>query len=38
MTVVVVTNDDGVESPGIHALAEMMRRLGHEPIVVARPA
>jgi 5'-nucleotidase len=35
MTVVVVTNDDGVESPGIHALAEMMRRLGHEPIVVA---
>ncbi len=35
MTVVVVTNDDGVESPGIHALAAMMQRLGHEPVVVA---
>jgi 5'/3'-nucleotidase len=32
---VVVTNDDGVESPGIHALAAMLRRLGHEPVVVA---
>ena len=28
---IVVTNDDGFESPGIHALAAMVRRLGHEP-------
>jgi 5'-nucleotidase len=32
---VVVTNDDGIESPGIHALAAMLRALGHDPIVVA---
>ena len=32
---IVVTNDDGFESPGIHALAAMIRRLGHEPVVVA---
>ena len=32
---IVVTNDDGFESPGIHALAAMVRRLGHEPVVVA---
>lgn len=32
---VVVTNDDGIESPGIHALAAILHSLGHEPIVVA---
>ena len=32
---VIVTNDDGFESPGIHALAAMVSRLGHEPVVVA---
>jgi 5'-nucleotidase len=32
---VVVTNDDGIESPGIHALAAMLRSLGHDPVVVA---
>lgn len=32
---VVVTNDDGIESPGIHALAAMLRELGHDPVVVA---
>lgn len=32
---IVVTNDDGFESPGIHALAAMVSRLGHEPVVVA---
>ena len=31
---ILVTNDDGVRSPGIHALAEALRRLG-EVIVVA---
>jgi 5'-nucleotidase len=32
---IIVTNDDGFESPGIHALAAMVSRLGHEPVVVA---
>jgi 5'-nucleotidase len=32
---VVVTNDDGVDSPGIHVLAGLLRSLGHEPVVVA---
>jgi 5'-nucleotidase len=32
---VVVTNDDGVDSPGIHVLAALLRSLGHEPVVVA---
>lgn len=32
---VVVTNDDGIESPGIHALAAILHTLGHEPVVVA---
>jgi len=32
---VVVTNDDGIESPGIHALAAMLHSLGHDPVVVA---
>jgi 5'-nucleotidase len=32
---VVVTNDDGVESPGIHALAAMLVRLGLDAVVVA---
>jgi 5'-nucleotidase len=30
-----VTNDDGVESPGLHALAAAMHHAGHEVIVVA---
>jgi 5'-nucleotidase len=32
---VVVTNDDGIESPGIHALAAAVRSLGYDCIVVA---
>ena len=32
---VVVTNDDGIESPGIHALAATLRSLGHDCVVVA---
>jgi len=32
---VVVTNDDGIESPGIHALAAILHSLGHDPVVVA---
>lgn len=35
MTDVLVTNDDGVESPGIRVLAEMVRKLGMTPIVAA---
>ena len=31
---ILVTNDDGIHSPGIHALAEALERLG-EVIVVA---
>lgn len=32
---IVVTNDDGIESPGLHALAAMLVSLGHEPVVAA---
>jgi 5'-nucleotidase len=31
----VLTNDDGIESPGIHALAAMCQRLGHDVAVLA---
>ena len=31
----VLTNDDGIESPGIHSLAAMCERLGHEVVVLA---
>jgi 5'-nucleotidase len=31
----VLTNDDGIESPGIHALAAMCKRLGHDVAVLA---
>ena len=32
---VLVTNDDGVEAPGLHALARRCTRAGHEVVVVA---
>lgn len=32
---VLVTNDDGIESPGLHALAATLAELGHEVLVVA---
>jgi 5'-nucleotidase len=32
---VLVTNDDGVEAPGLHALASAMVREGHDVVVVA---
>jgi 5'-nucleotidase len=32
---VLVTNDDGVEAPGLHALAHAMVRAGHDVVVVA---
>ena len=32
---VLVSNDDGVDAPGIHALAQGLREAGHEVIVVA---
>ena len=32
---VLVSNDDGVDSPGIRALAEGLRAAGHEVVVVA---
>ena len=32
---IVVTNDDGVDSAGIHALARFLRREGHEVTVIA---
>jgi 5'-nucleotidase len=32
---IVITNDDGVDSPGIHALAAILASLGHECVVVA---
>lgn len=35
MAVVLVTNDDGIDSPGIHILAMSVREAGHDPIVVA---
>ncbi|GIG44284.1 5'/3'-nucleotidase SurE [Dactylosporangium siamense] len=34
---ILVTNDDGIDSPGLHALAAMAVRLGHD-VVVAAPA
>ena len=30
-----VTNDDGIHAPGIHALARAMARTGHEVVVAA---
>jgi len=35
---IVVTNDDGVASPGIHALAVMLRDMGHDVTVLAPAA
>ena len=32
---ILVTNDDGIEAEGMHALARRARTLGHEVIVVA---
>lgn len=32
---VLVTNDDGVEAPGLHALATALHRAGHDVVVVA---
>jgi 5'-nucleotidase len=32
---ILVSNDDGVDAPGIHALADGLRAAGHEVIVVA---
>ncbi|XOV89948.1 MAG: 5'/3'-nucleotidase SurE [Pseudomonadota bacterium] len=32
---ILITNDDGVESPGIHELARWVQRAGHEVLVVA---
>ena len=32
---VLVTNDDGIESPGLHALAGALERAGHDVLVVA---
>jgi 5'-nucleotidase len=32
---VLVTNDDGVESPGLHALAAALHHAGHDVVVVA---
>jgi 5'-nucleotidase len=32
---VLVTNDDGVESPGLSALADVVRRAGHDVLVAA---
>ena len=32
---ILVTNDDGIHSPGLHALARALDRLGHEVLVVA---
>lgn len=34
-TRVLITNDDGVDSPGIHALARHIERAGYEALVVA---
>lgn len=34
-TRVLITNDDGVDSPGIHALARHVERAGYEALVVA---
>ena len=35
---VLVSNDDGVDAPGIHALAKGLRDAGHEVVVVAPDA
>ena len=35
---VLVSNDDGVDAPGIHALAQGLRDAGHEVHVVAPTA
>lgn len=35
MSRVLITNDDGVEAPGLHALAVAMHGAGHEVVVVA---
>jgi len=32
---VLITNDDGIESPGLRSLAEMARRRGHDVVVAA---
>ena len=32
---VLVTNDDGIEAPGLHALADAASAAGHDPVVVA---
>ena len=32
---ILITNDDGIDSPGIHELARSVERAGHEVIVVA---
>ena len=32
---VLVSNDDGVDAPGIHALAHGLREAGHQVLVVA---
>jgi 5'/3'-nucleotidase len=32
---VLITNDDGVEAPGLHALAEAVHAAGHDVIVIA---
>lgn len=35
---IAITNDDGIESPGIHALAAACASLGHDVVVIAPPA
>ncbi len=35
VSTVLVTNDDGIESPGLRALAEAARSAGVRPVVVA---
>jgi len=37
MTRVLITNDDGIDSPGLHELARIARDLGHD-VVIAAPA
>lgn len=32
---VLVTNDDGIDSPGLRAMAELARRLGLRPAIAA---
>jgi 5'-nucleotidase len=38
MTRILITNDDGIESPGLRRLARAVHRAGHGPVVVAAPA